>query len=288
MSNALLTTIVPSTDTRYALENMSDLGRYLLLLAACGGAPTSTPTSLPPKANGMPASWDGFMLGDVYGTQVMAHVPYDKPCDDDPIEDKAARAMVYGGRPCHKVTFPNDTSVVFIIDYAERRNFDTKIRVFGWLGPDDKVKMPIKRGEPPQRAIDVLGPPVASFDLRVLHADVWKDTAVFSDRGQIVGFAFGELPPDPNLERWRVFDQMYRRFTPRPNSGKISDADCLKVLRHATQLGGEDPDAWEKKARDENRLDKEIAECQELGTPEGVACALAAQTIEDVMKCEKK
>jgi hypothetical protein len=273
---------------------MSDLGKVLLAclaVAACSGASKPSPTALPPaRPDGMPSSWDGFTLGDNYGTKVKANAPYNTPCDDDPIEQKAARAMVYGGRPCHKVTFPNDTSVVFIIDYAARDNYDTAIRAFGWLGPyyDDKVKLPIKRGEPPDRAIEVLGPPIASFDLRVLHADVWKDTAVFSDRGQIVGFAFGELPPDPNLERWRVFDQMYRRFTPRPNSGTVTDDDCLKVLRHAAQVMGEDPDAMEKRLRDENRLERELTECRGEASADGIACALAATTVEQLQKCEKK
>ncbi|MBX3157884.1 MAG: hypothetical protein KF773_18085 [Deltaproteobacteria bacterium] len=261
---------------------------------ACGGGmpPNTTPSYTPsaPGANGMPTRWDGFTLGDRYASVVMKNAPYATPCDDDPIEKRGARAMVYGGRPCRNLTFPNDTSVVFILEYRPREDYDAPIRAFGWLGPyyDDKVVMPIKRGEPPARAHEVLGPPLASFDLKVLHADVWKDTAVFSDRGQIVGFAFGELPPDPNLERWRVFDQMYRRYTPRPRTGTVDEADCLSVLRHAATLAGEDPDAMVQRLRAEDLLDREVAECRDAATPDGIACALAATTGDELAACERK
>ncbi len=176
----------------------------------------------------------------------MAREPYANPCDDDPIEDRRARAMVYGGRPCRNGAFPGETSVVFIIDHADGDDFARPIRAFGWMGPyyDDKVKLPVTYGAPVSAAAAAFGKPAASFDLRALHVDQFRGVTVLSDGGIVVGFAFGELPPDPERERWRTFDQMYRRYTPRPaqRSGKhgVSAADCLAVLRHVAQLGGED------------------------------------------------
>ena len=266
----------------------------LACAAACyrsGDAPTApaAPPSEPAVAR-LPTTFDGFAIGDSFA-EVMAREPYAHPCDDDPIEDRRARAMVYGGRPCRSGAFPGETSVVFIIDHADDDDFARPIRAFGWMGPyyDDKVKLPVPYGAPVSAAAAAFGKPSASFDLRALHVDQFRGVTVLSDGGIVVGFAFGELPPDPERERWRTFDQMYRRYTPRPaqRAGKhgASAADCLAVLRHVAQLGGETPDDMERRLRERGRFDREIDECRDEATPAMIKCALAATTPEALEHC---
>jgi hypothetical protein len=274
--------------------SIADIARIAAIAAAgasacyrAGGAPSSPPpnTQPAPAAAKLPTTFDGFALGDSFA-EVIARAPYDQPCDDDPIEDRRARAMVYGGRSCRGNAFPGGTSVVFIIDHADGDDFARPIRAFGWMGPyyDDKVKLPAKYGDPTSAAA-ALGKPVASFDLRALHVDQFRGITVLSDHGTIVGFAFGELPPDPERERWRTFDQMYRRYTPRPGRPDITAADCLAVLRHAAQLGGDDPDELERRLRERGRLEREIDECRAEATPAKIKCALAATTYEALEQC---
>jgi hypothetical protein len=248
-------------------------------------APPARAPEPPREPARLPTMFDGFALGDSFG-EVLAREPYRRPCDDDPIEDRRARAMVYAARPCHDVTFPGDTSAVFIIGYAPDDDFAQPIRAFGWMGPyyDDKIRLPVRRGEPAARASAVLGAPAASFDLRTLHVDQFRGITVLSDRGAIVGFAFGELPPDPQLERWRAFDQMYRRYTPRLASPGISEADCVAVFRHLSAINGEDPDEERRRMGDE-RFRRGIEECRAEATPARIRCVLAAATEAEADRC---
>src|SRR6188508_2769646 len=63
-------------------------------------AAPSPPPPVPQKKRGKYAAadmtFDGFRLGTEYGLKVMSRSPYNEPCDDDPIDQRARRFMVYG------------------------------------------------------------------------------------------------------------------------------------------------------------------------------------------------
>jgi len=270
------------------------------LLAACTPAtppptaPSSTPSttasSRPPSnqverapAAASPRLFDGFSLGDPFA-RVLARAPYDQRCDDDPI-DGQYRVMVYAARPCRGRTFPDGTSVVFILDR------DHTIRAFGWLGGSyyqGKVALPLEISDSVARATAVYGKPFASFDLRSLHVDRFAGSvAVLSEGQTIVGFVFGAMPDDPAVERWSVFDQMYRRYTPRPapSTAAVSAADCMTLMEHIAHVRGTDPkDA--QQALDRGDRDDWISSCRWKMTPQSAACIHAASTPGELDRCE--
>ena len=103
-----------------------------VVVAAPGGA-------APPKRAG-DYTFDGFKLGDEYAAKVMRRAPYDQPCDDDPIDKKARRFMVYGALPCRDRTFPDQTTVMFYLRYSEDKPLQQPIQAdsilssFGTMG----------------------------------------------------------------------------------------------------------------------------------------------------------
>ena len=78
-------------------------------------------------------TFDGFKLGDDYANKVMSRAPYDKPCDNDPIDNNARRFMVYGAQPCRDLTFPNDTTVMFYLKYSAEDRYAQPIETFAYL-----------------------------------------------------------------------------------------------------------------------------------------------------------
>ncbi len=167
-----------------------------------------------PKPEPLPA-FDGFELGDEFGSKVGSRAPYAHPCDDDPLDSEhTLRAMVYAGRPCHGQTFPDGTSVVFLVDNAGSGG---PIRAFGWMGGTyyaQKIALPVNLGDPTANAFTPYGLPAVTFDLEGLHVARYRNgVRVLSNlNDRIIGFAFGELPDDPSSERWRVFDQIYNKY----------------------------------------------------------------------------
>lgn len=214
-------------------------------MAACKGAPTdalvvvpATTSIVPPTATSSPSNaprtargaaaytFDGFRLGTPYAS-VASRAPYDKPCDDDPIDKRARRFMVYAAKPCKDLTFPEATSALFCIAYAEGREMlDQPIVAFGWLGGryfDERCDFPLRTGERASRVAEVLGAPTSSFAverndtaLRVQgHAgDLWA----IVDGDVLAGFVVGPMPRDPESEQWRGLVQMYVRYTTRPSA----------------------------------------------------------------------
>jgi len=65
-----------------------------------------TPAGAAPPKRAADFTFDGFRLGDEYAAKVMSRAPYDQPCDDDPIDKKARRFMVYGALPAATARSP--------------------------------------------------------------------------------------------------------------------------------------------------------------------------------------
>ncbi|MCB9572023.1 MAG: hypothetical protein H6709_08020 [Kofleriaceae bacterium] len=236
----------------------------------------------PPRATELVV--DGIRLGDRYGSTVMTRDPYREPCDDDGIEDRRRRAMVYGGLPCRDHVFPDRTTVVFLIEYADHDAYDQPVRVIAWMGGghfDDRVALPFHVGAP---AADVATRWGAPAD--VLHTDNLEarrygdDLFVLVEADTVVGFVLGPMPLDPGIESWGAIDQMYRRYTPRPDPGNVSRDDCERALRHAWTFERHDRDDLEA------RLPAKIEKCLRKATPAQIACVLAATSMDEVNRCK--
>jgi hypothetical protein len=198
---------------------------------------------------------------------VEARSPYDDACDNDPLEhEPSIRAMIYaGGRPCRRSQFPDDTSVVILVEG------DT-IAAFGWMGGtyfDRRSRLPFKVGEPIDRAIAQWGKPAATFDLQTMHiARFGNGIRVMSGRfDQIIGFALGDLPDDPKSDRWRSFDHLYGAYTTHVGNPAVSADECRKVAARLYELAGSKGPIAES----------DVADCRANNTPEMNRCILAAK-----------
>lgn len=257
-------------------------------LAACERGGGSRPAAEgsrtgPPRAADLAV--DGIRLGDRYGSTVMSRDPYRRPCDDDGIENKRRRAMVYGGRPCRDHAFPDETTVIFLLDWADHDDFDQPIRTLAWMGGhyfDRRADLPFDIGDPVDRVRAAWGAPAESFTLGMLgYTRYGAELHVIEQRDLVVGVVVGEMPADRTAESWEVVDEMYRRYTPRLPGGdeQVSRDDCRRVLLHALALSGDDPAAHEA------RLEREIDGCVAEATPEAVRCALAARNLDELDRC---
>ncbi|MBU1243992.1 hypothetical protein KJ612_12380 [Myxococcota bacterium] len=185
---------------------------------------TAPPPSVttPARATG-PFRWDGFALGDTFDT-VMSRAPYDNPCDDDAVDGRARRFMVYGALPCRDRVFPEDTTVFFFIEHTEDRaqSLATKIVAFGYLHGsyfNTRTTFPLATGEEIGRVRSVLGAMRGSFtierkDRSLLVERYDGDLHVLIKDGHAFGYVFGPMPDDPLNEQWRGIMQMAVRYTP--------------------------------------------------------------------------
>ncbi len=167
--------------------------------------------------------FDDFSLGDNYATKVLSRAPYDQPCDNDPIDHRNRRFMVYGALPCRDRTFPHQTTVMFYLKYAEEDRYSQPIEAFAYLHGsyfNDKTEFPLKPGESLKKAASVLGAELGSFEIRrkkfALTVHRFRGNIHVLCSGEtIVGFVFGAMPSDPENEQWRGLMQMYQRYTPK-------------------------------------------------------------------------
>lgn len=218
------------------------LARGLLLFqilqgaASCRGAPTPVPTGAASTAPGAGAGaaqgvllqaheyrFDGLKLGDRFGTAVLSRPTYQRPCDDDPVDKKSRRAMVYGGRPCRGSAFPEGTSVVFLLPYAKdprEEALNQPVLVFAFLGGTyfhRRSNFPLRAGDPASRTT-LLGPVEATvgfpgYDTTLRAERHPGDVYALLDGDRVVGGLLGAMPADPANEQWDVILQMYERYT---------------------------------------------------------------------------
>lgn len=196
----------------------------LFLLPACRGhhGPVTTTLGKPRALTSSGYHFDGIKLGMNYGEKVMSRAPYNRPCDNDPIDKRRRRFMVYGALPCRRRVFPGKTTVMFYLAYSRRVKYHQPIEAFAYLYGsyfNDKTNFPLKPGESLDRARQVLGAPLGAFKLRGrrhrLTGHRFKgDIHVLSKQSKIIGFVFGPMPGDTSSEQWRGLLQMYRRYTP--------------------------------------------------------------------------
>ncbi|MFO0575465.1 MAG: hypothetical protein U1A78_15840 [Polyangia bacterium] len=167
--------------------------------------------------------FDGLKLGDLYATAAHARPPYDRPCDDDPVDHSTRRAMVYGARPCRGAAFPEGTSVIFFLPYVSEHQEDwlrQPILAFAFLGGTyfhRRTSFPLRVGDPAARA-RILGPVEATISFpgydTTLRAERHPgDVYALLDGDKVVGGLLGAMPAEPASEQWDVLLQMYERYT---------------------------------------------------------------------------
>ena len=167
--------------------------------------------------------WDGFALGDNYAEKVMNRAPYDQPCDNDPIDNKTRRFMVYGAEPCRDKTFPDKTTVMFYLKFSEKDRYAQPIEAFAYLHGsyfDDKTNFFITIGDKLEDARARINAIVKNFQIKRKKyvLDVIQsagDVYVLHNGKVVVGLVIGPMPEDPENEQWRGLMQMYQRYTPK-------------------------------------------------------------------------
>jgi hypothetical protein len=213
------------------------LSAFLLLalpafhgLRAQTGTPAPSSAPVAPDAAQAAFTFDGFHLGDTFGS-IATRAPYNDPCDIDPIEDGAFTGVVYGARPCRDRAFPEHTTVVLVLSRTEGLPDESQtILGLAWMGGgyfNERSDFPLDVGEPAARASEVLGPVVRSFPLErhgvtllvQEHAGatpcggLCPTTFSLVAGDTLVGFVVGFMPDDPGAERWGMIMQMYERYT---------------------------------------------------------------------------
>ena len=201
-------------------SKFSILTRTLLLvgLAALLGGCKSVPTY---SSTGF--TFDGFKLGDRYESKVTARAPYNAPCDNDPIDNRSRRFMVYGALPCRGRTFPEQTTVMFYLAMNPEgaSKYEQPIVAFAWLGGGyfkSRSTFPLAPGEPKARAREVFGAALQTFDIAwkrwTLAVSRHKNDIYSIENGDnLAGFVVGPMPDDPQNEQWRGLGQMWGRYT---------------------------------------------------------------------------
>lgn len=210
--------------------------------SVAASTPPPAPASAPPPAatSGTPTAtpdgkhvFDGFSLGSDFGA-VMARAPYDEPCDNDAIDNSARRMMLYGSKPCRDHVFPDKTSVIFLLAFADgETKYAQPIQALVWMGGayfEKRSNFPARTGTTlaeAERALGAAGPKFivvedgnlgrhgrrtnegVTLTIRKHPADVYS----IADGDHVIGFAVGPMPDDPENEQWRMVAQIYRRYT---------------------------------------------------------------------------
>ena len=258
----------------------------LLVLGACNGSSSTTTPGAPTTATAKGgATLNGVRVGDKLQTV------WDKfsgqLCDEDPIDAKAARVVIFGD--CKAKDKPG--SFAIYITTGAMPVSEQTILAMGFLGAGSTVETvpPAPIGSSLRAANATLGAPQNSLSLRATIATQFAgDVTLLSEGDTVVGAVYGPMPSDRSAERWRVFDQMQRRYGQHPElvNPLVSAEDCEKVLRHSAELFGDDPANVLNTINANGRYDGEIKECQRAGTPAKIACALAAKTTKELRACE--
>ncbi len=168
-------------------------------------------------------SFDGFKLGDNYAEKVKSRSPYDKPCDNDPIDNRSRRFMVYGAEPCRGLSFPEKTTLMFYLKYSQTERYAQPIEAFAFMGGgyfNDKSDLFIKVGDRVDEARSKLGVLLRTFKIKRKGFELGVhqsagDLYVLFKESQVVGLVIGPMPEDPENEQWRGLMQMYARYTPK-------------------------------------------------------------------------
>jgi hypothetical protein len=162
-------------------------------------------------------TFDGFRLGANLRTDVMSKAAYATPCDSDPIEGRKRTIVVYMGQECRGQTFPDNTTVLFYLPFAEGdASLAQPIQAMAWMGGsyfDSRSDFPARVGQRPAQVDSALGRPTSTFRLggRRRFVTVREHTGdVFSVvyERRVVAFVVGQMPDNHEAESWEGLLEM--------------------------------------------------------------------------------
>jgi hypothetical protein len=175
--------------------------------------------------------FDGFRVGDNFG-KLFKRAPYNKPCDNDPVDKRRMRAMVYGALPCRGQVFPQKTTVVLLLKNVRTTSgghrYALPIVALAYIHGHyfkKRSNFPIHPGDRLSKARRKLGRVLGNLVLRVrrrpsMTAHRFAGNIHILTEGTLVrGVVVGKMPSDPANQQWRVIAQMVRRYT--PPSGQV-------------------------------------------------------------------
>ncbi len=175
--------------------------------------------------------FDGFRVGDNFG-KLFKRAPYSTPCDDDPVDKRRMRAMVYGGLPCRRRVFPQKTTVVLLLKNVRPtghgHRYALPIVALAYIHGryfKKRSNFPIHPGDRFSKARRKLGRVLSTLRLSIRRRPSMTvhrfagDIYVLTEGTLVRGVVVGKMPRDPKNEQWRVITQMVRRYTPL--SGQI-------------------------------------------------------------------
>lgn len=168
--------------------------------------------------------FDGFRVGDNFG-KVFGRAPYSTPCDDDPVDKRRMRAMVYGALPCRSRVFPQKTTVVLLLKNGRPtgHRYSLPIVALAYIHGryfKKRSNFPIHPGDRLSKARRKLGRVLGKLVLRVRRRPSMTahrfagDIHILTEGTLVRGVVVGKMPRDPKNEQWRVITQMVRRYTP--------------------------------------------------------------------------
>lgn len=192
--------------------------------------------------------FDGFRIGDNFG-KLFSRAPYSTPCDDDPVDKRRRRAMVYGALPCRHKVFPQKTTVVLLLKNGRPTGgrYSLPIAALAFVHGryfKKRSNFPIHPGDRLAKARRKLGRVLGTLTLRVrkrpsMTAHRFAGNIHILTEGTLVrGVVVGQMPADAKNEQWRVITQMVRRYTPL--SGQIPPRPkgltglCARFWKRAT------------------------------------------------------
>ena len=173
--------------------------------------------------------FDGFRVGENFG-KLFKRAPYNTPCDNDPVDKRRMRAMVYGALPCRKRVFPQKTTVVLLLKNGRPAGHRYSLPIVALAFVHGRYfkkrsNFPIHPGDRLKKARRKLGRVIGKLVLPIrrrpsMTAHRFAGNIHILTEGTLVrGVVVGKMPRDPKNEQWRVITQMVRRYT--PPSGQI-------------------------------------------------------------------
>ncbi|MFH2006280.1 MAG: hypothetical protein ABI333_06815 [bacterium] len=168
--------------------------------------------------------FDGFKLGDSY-SKLFQRAPYNQPCDNDPVDNRKRRAMVYGALPCRRRVFPEQTTVLIYLQMNAPGTspYAQPIEALAFLHGQyfrKRSNFPVHPGDKLGKARQRFGRPLGTMILPnrrgpSLTAHRFRgDIHILTEGALVRGVVVGRMPTDPSNEQWRGLMQMVRRYTP--------------------------------------------------------------------------
>lgn len=192
--------------------------------------------------------FDDFRIGDNFG-KLFRRAPYSTPCDNDPVDKRRRRAMVYGALPCRRKVFPQKTTVVLLLKNGRPtgHQYSLPIAALAFVHGryfKKRSNFPIHPGDRLRKARRKLGRVLSTLTLRVrrrpaMTAHRFAGNIYILTEGTLVrGVVVGKMPTDAKNEQWRIITQMVRRYTPPsgqiPPRPKGMTGFCARFWKRAT------------------------------------------------------